>query len=44
VIGALRVADLPPVLDEVDVRLVHLVGLEEAEDEVVPLLECRLRR
>ena len=39
VVGALGVADLAAVLDEVDVRLVHLVGLEQAEDEVVAVVE-----
>src|SRR6476659_3407984 len=35
VVRALCVADLPAVLDEVDVRLVALVGREHAEDQVV---------
>ena len=35
VVGALGVADLAAVLDEVDVGLVHLVRLEHAQEEVV---------
>ena len=43
VLGPLGVADDATVADQVDVGLVHLVGLEHAEEEVVRLIDRDLR-
>ena len=39
---ALSVTDLPAVLDEIDVCLVHLIGPKHAQEQVMPVVNAGL--